>query len=72
MGRIWIDGSDVATLAPNKRDLGMVFQNYALIPHMTVFENIAFPLRVRKMPGDDIKRKVGDALEVVHLPDVVG
>ena len=72
MGPIWIDGSDVTTLAPNKRDLGMVFQNYALIPHMTVFQSIAFPLRVRKMPGDDIKRKVGDALEVVHLPDVAG
>jgi putative spermidine/putrescine transport system ATP-binding protein len=69
-GRIWIDGRDSTDLQPSKRGLGMVFQNYALMPHMTVFENIAFPLRVRKLPKDEIKRKVGEVLEVVRLPDV--
>ena len=69
-GRIWIGGADVTNLPPSKRGLGMVFQNYALMPHMTVFENIAFPLRVRKFPMDEIKRKVGEVLEVVRLPDV--
>src|SRR4051794_33697078 len=49
-GRIWIEGRDVTERAPSKRGLGMVFQNYALLPHMTVFENIAFPLRVRRLP----------------------
>jgi putative spermidine/putrescine transport system ATP-binding protein len=68
-GRIWIDGTDVTNLAPSKRGLGMVFQNYALMPHMTVFENIAFPLRVRKIGTDEIKRKVAEVLEVVQLPD---
>jgi putative spermidine/putrescine transport system ATP-binding protein len=68
-GRIWIDDTDVTHVAPSKRGLGMVFQNYALMPHMTVFENIAFPLRVRKLGSDEIKRKVGEVLEVVQLPD---
>ena len=69
-GRIWIDGRDSTNLQPSKRGLGMVFQNYALMPHMTVFENVAFPLRVRKLPKDEIKRKVAEVLEVVRLPDV--
>ena len=47
--------------APRLRGLGMVFQNYALMPHMTVFENIAFPLRVESLPEDEIRRRVGDA-----------
>lgn len=68
-GRIWIGGRDVTTLPPNRRQLGMVFQNYALMPHMTVFENIAFPLRVRKLREADIRKKVGEVLEIVRLPD---
>ena len=69
-GRIWIDGRDSTNLQPSKRGLGMVFQNYALMPHMTVFENVAFPLRVRKLPTDEIKRKVAEVLAIVQLPDV--
>jgi putative spermidine/putrescine transport system ATP-binding protein len=69
-GRIFIDGKDATDLRPSRRGLGMVFQNYALMPHMTVFENIAFPLRVRKLPRAEIKRKVAEVLEMVQLPQV--
>jgi putative spermidine/putrescine transport system ATP-binding protein len=69
-GEVWIDGN-LATYAPTfKRDIGMVFQNYALFPHLNVYENIAFPLRMRKMPEATITREVARALEVVQLPDV--
>src|SRR6185295_18690028 len=46
----------------------MVFQNYALLPHMTIFENVAFPLRVRRLPAAEIRRRVNDVLELVQLP----
>ena len=54
---------------PHKREVGMVFQNYALFPHMSVFENIGFPLKLRKAPNDQIKEKVHDALKTVQLSD---
>ncbi|WP_442581649.1 ABC transporter ATP-binding protein [Mesorhizobium sp. ASY16-5R] len=66
-GAIWIGNRDVTKLPPNRRELGMVFQNYALMPHMTVFENIAFPLRVRKRSEADIRKRVDEVLEVVSL-----
>ena len=66
-GRILVDGADVATLPPYRRNLGMVFQNYALFPHMTVAENIAFPLRMRKLPRADIDARIARMLEVVRL-----
>jgi putative spermidine/putrescine transport system ATP-binding protein len=66
-GSIAIDGTDVAGLPPQKRDLGMVFQSYAVFPHLTVAENIAFPLQVRKVSAADIRRRVGEALELVRL-----
>jgi putative spermidine/putrescine transport system ATP-binding protein len=69
-GRIHINGTDATRLAPGRRDIGMVFQNYALMPHMTVFENIAFPLRVRKLPASEIRRRVTEVLDVIQLPDV--
>ncbi|SAI41661.1 ABC transporter ATP-binding protein [Bordetella ansorpii] len=69
-GRLLIDGKDTASLSPGERSLGMVFQNYALMPHMTVFENIAFPLRVRRMAEAEIRRKVQEVLELVRLPNV--
>lgn len=68
-GRIWIDGRDVTDLPASLRNLGMVFQNYALFPHMTVADNIAFPLRVRRLPEAEIRRRVGEALELVRLPE---
>lgn len=69
-GQIMINGRDVTNLPPEKRGLGMVFQNYALMPHMTVFENIAFPLQIRKVRKAEIKRRVTEVLEVVRLPHV--
>jgi putative spermidine/putrescine transport system ATP-binding protein len=66
-GRIWIDGTDVTRQAPFKRDLGMVFQNYALFPHLNVFENIAFPLRMRRCSSSEIDQRVKEALALVQL-----
>ena len=62
-GEIRIDGR-IATYTPiHQRDIGMVFQNYALFPHLTVFENIAFPLRMRRIPRTEIERRVAEALD---------
>jgi spermidine/putrescine ABC transporter ATP-binding subunit len=66
-GRILINGRDIADLPPHKRNLGMVFQNYALFPHMTVWDNVAFPLVERKVAKETIRTKVAAALEMVHL-----
>ncbi|WP_050613433.1 ABC transporter ATP-binding protein [Bacillus testis] len=66
-GEIFFDNRKVTHLQPNKRNIGMVFQNYALFPHMTVFENIAFGLEVRKYPRQTIKEKVEKAQKLVHL-----
>jgi spermidine/putrescine ABC transporter ATP-binding subunit len=66
-GRIFINGRDVTRLPADKREIGFVFQNYALFPHLTVFENIAFPLRLRHLPGEEVRRRVGSALEKVFL-----
>ncbi len=69
-GTIRIDGRDATHLPTNQRGLGMVFQNYALMPHMTVFENIAFPLQVRKVPKPEIKARVRDVLKLIQLENV--
>jgi putative spermidine/putrescine transport system ATP-binding protein len=66
-GRILINGRDVTGAAPERRPTAMVFQNYALWPHMTVFKNVAFGLRLRKLPKNEIKDRVGQALEMVNL-----
>ena len=66
-GDIRLAGRSIARLPPHRRDIGMVFQNYALFPHMTVAENLAFPLSVRKMPKAEIGERVGKALNMVHL-----
>ena len=67
-GEIYLNGKPINNVPPNKRGIGMVFQNYALFPHMTVAENLAFPLKVRGMSGSDIDAKVKRALEMVELP----
>jgi putative spermidine/putrescine transport system ATP-binding protein len=69
-GRVFIEGRDATELPPSRRGLGMVFQNYALMPHMTVFDNIAFPLRVRKLARAEIQRRVAEVLDIVQLPKV--
>ncbi|GAA3408449.1 ABC transporter ATP-binding protein [Paenibacillus hodogayensis] len=66
-GRILFGNQDVTNLPPNKRNAGMVFQNYALFPHMTVFENIAFGLQVRKVPKRELVERVERAQKQVHL-----
>ena len=71
-GRITIDGVDVTDRAPNKRDVGMVFQSYALFPNMTVADNIGFGLKVRKRPKDQIRKRVGELLELINLSDKGG
>lgn len=66
-GQILIDGKDVTALAPHRRELGVVFQSYALFPQMTVHQNIAFPLKLRKLPRQEIDDRVRQALDLVHL-----
>jgi putative spermidine/putrescine transport system ATP-binding protein len=69
-GEIVVGGSDVAWLPPYKRNLGMVFQQYALFPHMTVASNVAFPLRRRKVDKREVARRVREVLEMVGLADL--
>src|ERR1700722_16371175 len=66
-GRILFGDEDVTRLAPHKRNTGMMFQSYALWPHMTVAENVAFGLEERKVPKPEIKKRVGDALDSVRM-----
>lgn len=66
-GEITLDGVPINNVPPHKRDIGMVFQNYALFPHMTVAENLAFPLQVRKMKKTEIESRVNRALDMVQL-----
>ena len=68
-GSISIDGRDVTRVPPNRRNVGMVFQSYALFPNMTVADNIGFGLKVRKRPNDQIKKRVAELLDTVNLPD---
>ena len=68
-GRICFGDDDVTVLPPHKRGVGMVFQNYALFPHMSVFENVAFPLKLRKIPADEKRQRVTEALQTVQLSD---
>jgi putative spermidine/putrescine transport system ATP-binding protein len=66
-GEVFVDGEPVTGLPPQKRELGMVFQSYAVFPHLSVFDNIAFPLQIRHARRADIRRRVGEALELVRL-----
>ncbi|SDC81866.1 multiple sugar transport system ATP-binding protein [Geodermatophilus telluris] len=68
-GDMVIGGKRVNDLAPRERNLSMVFQNYALYPHMTVYENIAFPLRLSKTPDDEVRRRVTEASDVLELKE---
>mgnify|MGYP003347364075 CR=1 FL=1 len=66
-GTVRIDGTDVTAVPPARRDIGMVFQNYALFPHLTVRANVAFPLEMRNVTSAEIDRRVGEALALVEL-----
>jgi putative spermidine/putrescine transport system ATP-binding protein len=69
-GRIRFDGADVVRLPPEKRDIGMVFQNYALFPHMTVAENLAFGLEMRAVARPEIARRTAEVLKLVQLAEL--
>jgi len=68
-GRVLLDGKPLLSVAPNKRNIGMVFQRYTLFPHLSVGENVAFPLRVRRRPDAEVKAKVEQMLKLVHLAE---
>ena len=69
-GEVVIKGRNVTQLPAHRRDIGIVFQSYALFPHMTVFQNVAYGLRVRGLPKHEIGPRVADALELVHLREL--
>lgn len=66
-GKVWLNGEDITELAPNKRNVNTVFQNYALFPHMTVAENVGYGLRIRKVPKEEVAEKVEKMLRLVQL-----
>lgn len=66
-GDIILDGQSINSLPPHKRDMSMVFQSYAIFPHLTVFENVAYGLNVKKLHQDEIKKRVDKVLDLVHL-----
>ncbi len=70
-GEIYIDGKLVNDVAPKDRDIAMVFQNYALYPHMTVYENMAFGLKLRKYPKEEIRKRVEEAAEILGIQDLL-
>ncbi|HQU69000.1 MAG TPA: ABC transporter ATP-binding protein [Albidovulum sp.] len=69
-GSLTIEGRDVRNVPTHQRNIGMVFQSLALFPHMSVFDNIAFPLRMRREPQGDIARRVAQSLDIVRLPKI--
>jgi multiple sugar transport system ATP-binding protein len=70
-GEIAVDGDVVNDVPPKDRDMAMVFQNYALYPHMTVYENMSFGLRLKKYPKDEIKRRVAEAARILDIEDLL-
>ncbi len=66
-GRIWLDGVDITKLPPYERQINMMFQSYALFPHMTVEQNIAFGLKQDRLPKDEITARVAEMLKLVHM-----
>ena len=71
-GELWIDNKMVNDVAPKDRDIAMVFQNYALYPHMTVYDNMAFALKLRKTPKGEIDKKVKQAAEILDITEYLG
>ncbi|MDY7018734.1 MAG: tungstate ABC transporter ATP-binding protein WtpC [Chloroflexota bacterium] len=71
-GRVWINGREITSLNPEKREIGIVYQDQALFPHLSVEQNIAFGLRVRKCSGDEIKAKINDMAELLRISHLLG
>ena len=71
-GSVGIDGAEFLTLPPHKRNLGMVFQNYALFPHMNVAKNVGYPLKLRGVSGSELDRRVTEALDLVQMGHLAG
>ncbi len=71
-GELWIDDKMVNDVAPKDRDIAMVFQNYALYPHMTVYDNMAFALKLRKTPKGEIDKRVKQAAEILEITEYLG
>src|SRR3712207_4059775 len=69
-GTITLDGARIDQMPPHRRQMGVVFQNYALFPHMSVAENVAFPLEMQRLPRAEIVRRVERALDMVRLGDL--
>ncbi|MGB9521978.1 MAG: ABC transporter ATP-binding protein, partial [Anaerolineales bacterium] len=69
-GSITLDNDDITPIPPNKRDIGMVFQSYALFPNLSVRDNIAFGLEMKKLPKTEIKKRVTEVLEMVRLENI--
>jgi len=70
-GELYIDGVLVNDIPPKDRDIAMVFQNYALYPHMTVFENMSFGLKIRRYPKEEIKSRVQEAAQILHIEELL-
>lgn len=70
-GKVYIDGRDVTDIPPKDRDVAMVFQNYALYPHMTVYDNMAFGLKLRRFPGKKIKERIDSAAEILGISELM-
>jgi putative spermidine/putrescine transport system ATP-binding protein len=68
-GTVLVGGKDMSGIAPNKRNLGMVFQNYALFPNMTVRRNIGFGLKIAGVKGSEAEERIGEMLELIHMPE---
>ncbi|MEG1243126.1 MAG: ATP-binding cassette domain-containing protein, partial [Oscillospiraceae bacterium] len=70
-GTLSIDGREVNDVPPKDRDIAMVFQNYALYPHMTVFDNMSFGLKIRKTPREEIRRRVNEAAKILEIEELL-
>src|SRR5512145_1333096 len=70
-GELYIDGKMMNDVAPKDRDIAMVFQNYALYPHMTVYDNMAFGLKIRKYPKAEINQRVNEAAQILHIEELL-
>ncbi|RWD66414.1 ABC transporter ATP-binding protein, partial [Mesorhizobium sp.] len=70
-GEVWIGGRRVDHLPPRDRGIAMVFQNYAVFPHLTVFENIAFGLHMKKLPHQEVDRRVNRTAELMHIEQLL-